>query len=105
MGVAEVLVLVEPWAVLPTVAVVPVEVEGLLYRGHPEVVDADLADYFGSIPCGQKIGTAGRTCSSGSLPKRLTWDNGVASVFRDFPIAAAESGLWMKPWACDQAAS
>ena len=22
----------------------------LLYRGHPEVVDADLADYFGSIP-------------------------------------------------------
>ena len=24
--------------------------EGLLYRGHPEVVDADLADYFGSIP-------------------------------------------------------
>src|SRR6266446_1167956 len=27
-----------------------VEVEGLLYRGHPEIVDADLADYFGSIP-------------------------------------------------------
>ena len=27
-----------------------VEVEELLYRGHPEVVDADLADYFGSIP-------------------------------------------------------
>src|SRR5436853_5363605 len=26
-----------------------VEVQGLLYRGHPEVVDADLADYFGSI--------------------------------------------------------
>jgi RNA-directed DNA polymerase len=25
-------------------------VQGLLYRGHPEVVDADLADYFGSIP-------------------------------------------------------
>ena len=23
----------------------------LLFRGHPEVVDADLADYFGSIPC------------------------------------------------------
>ncbi len=22
----------------------------LLFRGHPEVVDADLADYFGSIP-------------------------------------------------------
>ena len=27
-----------------------VEVEELLYRGHPQVVDADLADYFGSIP-------------------------------------------------------
>src|SRR4030095_13125311 len=27
-----------------------VEVEKLLFRGHSEVVDADLADYFGSIP-------------------------------------------------------
>jgi RNA-directed DNA polymerase len=27
-----------------------VEVERLLSHGHPEVVDADLADYFGSIP-------------------------------------------------------
>ena len=27
-----------------------VEVEELLFRGHAEVVDADLADYFGSIP-------------------------------------------------------
>ena len=27
-----------------------VEVEELLFPGHPEVVDADLADYFGSIP-------------------------------------------------------
>jgi len=27
-----------------------VEVEKLLFRGHPEVVEADLADYFGSIP-------------------------------------------------------
>src|SRR6267154_1382245 len=27
-----------------------VEVEEVLFRGHPEVVDADLADYFGSIP-------------------------------------------------------
>jgi RNA-directed DNA polymerase len=27
-----------------------VEVGALLDRGHPEVVDADLADYFGSIP-------------------------------------------------------
>ena len=27
-----------------------VEEEELLFRGHPDVVDADLADYFGSIP-------------------------------------------------------
>jgi len=27
-----------------------VEAEELLFRGHPDVVDADLADYFGSIP-------------------------------------------------------
>jgi RNA-directed DNA polymerase len=27
-----------------------VEVEALVFRGHSEVVDADLTDYFGSIP-------------------------------------------------------
>ena len=27
-----------------------IDVEEALFRGHPEVVDADLADYFGSIP-------------------------------------------------------
>jgi RNA-directed DNA polymerase len=27
-----------------------VEVQELMFRGHPEIVDADLADYFGSIP-------------------------------------------------------
>src|SRR5256885_91072 len=27
-----------------------IEVEETLFRGHPKVVDADLADYFGSIP-------------------------------------------------------
>jgi hypothetical protein len=27
-----------------------IEVEELLFRGHPDVVDANLADYFGSIP-------------------------------------------------------
>jgi hypothetical protein len=26
-----------------------VEVEELLFRGHPDVVDADLAGYFGSM--------------------------------------------------------
>jgi RNA-directed DNA polymerase len=27
-----------------------IDVEETLFRGHPEIVDADLADYFGSIP-------------------------------------------------------
>jgi len=27
-----------------------VEVEELVFRGYREIVDADLADYFGSIP-------------------------------------------------------
>ena len=27
-----------------------VEVEEQMYQGHPDVVDADLSDYFGSIP-------------------------------------------------------
>jgi group II intron reverse transcriptase/maturase len=37
-----------------------VEVGGLLYRGHPEVVDADLADYFGSIPHAELLKSAAR---------------------------------------------
>jgi hypothetical protein len=28
----------------------PTTIQQLLFRGHPEVVDADLADYFGSMP-------------------------------------------------------
>jgi RNA-directed DNA polymerase len=37
-----------------------VEVEELLFRGHPEVVDADLADYFGSIPHCELLRSLGR---------------------------------------------
>ena len=37
-----------------------VEVEGLLFRGHPEVVDADLADYFGSIPHSELLQSVAR---------------------------------------------
>jgi hypothetical protein len=49
-----------------------VKVEELLFRGHPGVVDADLADYFGSLPpphsgasmpsrcaCSLSVGSAG----------------------------------------------
>jgi retron-type reverse transcriptase len=36
-----------------------VEVEALLFRGHPEVVDADLADYRKHSPCRAiKVGSA-----------------------------------------------
>jgi RNA-directed DNA polymerase len=37
-----------------------VEVEELLFRGHPEVVDADLADDFGSIPHADLLKSAAR---------------------------------------------
>ena len=37
-----------------------VEVDGLLFRGHPEVVDADLADYFGSIPHAELLKSVAR---------------------------------------------
>jgi group II intron reverse transcriptase/maturase len=37
-----------------------VAVEELLFRGHPEVVDADLADYFGSIPHAELLKSVAR---------------------------------------------
>ena len=37
-----------------------VEVEELVFRGHPEVVDADLADYFGSIPHAELLQSVAR---------------------------------------------
>jgi RNA-directed DNA polymerase len=37
-----------------------VEVKELLYHGHPEVVDADLADYFGSIPHAELLKSVAR---------------------------------------------
>jgi RNA-directed DNA polymerase len=37
-----------------------VEVGALLFRGHPEVVDADLADYFGSIPHAELVKSVAR---------------------------------------------
>jgi hypothetical protein len=39
---------------------VVIEVEELLFRGHPEVVDADLADYFGSIPHAELLKSVAR---------------------------------------------
>jgi len=37
-----------------------VAVEELLFRGHPDVVDADLADYFGSIPHAELLKSVAR---------------------------------------------
>src|SRR5271156_5012251 len=37
-----------------------VEVEELLFRGHPDVVDADLADYYGSIPHAELLKSVSR---------------------------------------------
>ena len=37
-----------------------VEVEALMFRGHREVVDADLADYFGSIPHAELLKSVAR---------------------------------------------
>src|SRR5215472_12804935 len=37
-----------------------VEAEELLFRGHPDVVDADLADYFGGIPHAELLKSAAR---------------------------------------------
>ena len=40
-----------------------VEVEELMFRGHPDVVDADLADYFGSIPHADLLKSVARRIS------------------------------------------
>jgi len=37
-----------------------VEVEELLFRSHPDVVDADLSDYFGSIPHAELLKSVAR---------------------------------------------
>src|SRR5262245_56589738 len=37
-----------------------VDVEALVFRDHPELVDADLADYFGSIPHAELLKSAAR---------------------------------------------
>jgi RNA-directed DNA polymerase len=36
------------------------EVQALMHRGHPEIIDADLADYFGSIPHAELLKSVAR---------------------------------------------
>lgn len=40
-----------------------VEVQEKMYRGHPDVVDADLSDYFGSIPHAELLKSLARRVS------------------------------------------
>ena len=37
-----------------------IDVEALVFRGHPEVVDADVTDYFGSIPHAELLKSVAR---------------------------------------------
>ena len=55
-----------------------VEVEELLFRGHPEVVDADLADYFGSIPHSDLLKSVARRI----VDRRAASDQDVAGLPR-----------------------
>jgi retron-type reverse transcriptase len=59
-----------------------VEVEELVFRGHPDVVDADLADYFGSIPHTDLLSRQSRNQRGDSIVRRCQScrepDDGVA---------------------------
>ena len=55
-----------------------VEVQGLLYRGHPDVVEADLADYFGSIPHAELLKSVARRI----VDRRAASDQDVAGMSR-----------------------
>ena len=55
--------------------------EELLFRGHPEVVDADLADYFGSIPHADLLkSVARRIVDRRVLHLIKMWLDGVVTV-------------------------
>jgi hypothetical protein len=51
-----------------------VEVDERLFRGHPDVVDADLADYFGSIPHADLLKSVARRIVDRRVPHLIkTW--------------------------------
>jgi len=57
-----------------------VEVEEVLFRGHPDVVDADLSDYFGSIPHAELLK---------SLARRIV-DRGVLHLIKQWLECSVE---------------
>ena len=52
------------------------EVQALMFRGHPEIVDADLADYFGSIPHADLLKSVARRIVAGAccISSRCGWN-------------------------------
>src|SRR5205823_3925295 len=79
-----------------------VEVEELVFRGHPEVVDADLADYFGSIPHADLLSRQSRN-QTGDFGHATT--SAVRAILDDPPIhirpdvpaarVQSEQALWV----------
>jgi hypothetical protein len=64
-----------------------VEVGALLDHGHPEVVDADLADYFGSIPDAER-----HHCRQWSRNTR--YQAGAALTWTGLPPAGSHQLAW-----------
>jgi retron-type reverse transcriptase len=57
------------------------EVKDLLFYGHPDVVDADLADYFGSIPNAELMLLLARRI----VDARVLQPKGTATAMPDLP--------------------
>ena len=70
-----------------------VEVEEVLFRSHPDVVDADLSDYFGSIPHAELLKSVARRV----VDRRVLHLNGWNAPWRR-PTGAGVSGgpRWQK---------
>src|SRR3984957_4760526 len=90
-----------------------VEVEEQLFRGHPEVVDADLADYLDTasyFPLVHEVRSKSSGCRSIALMRspfclpRITWTASSSprltrcnTVWRETPSAFIASRMGMKP--------
>src|ERR1700747_540011 len=64
-----------------------VEVEGQLFRGHREVVDADLADYFGSIPHAELLKSVARR----AVDRRVLH---LIKMWLDCPVEETDNRGW-----------
>ena len=57
------------------------EVEERLFRGRPGVVDADLADYFGSIPPAELLKSVARRIVDRRILRAVTVSENISSCF------------------------